>query len=407
MKDSTARECEHLLAIAGAADLRSRFIALMDLLSALRRLLAASDTITTESDLIQNALSELAAHMQLGACSVFVRCDDVLTCVAGTGFEEALSRMLGRTAPASERVTSSSQFRVGEGLMGQACSTGSPKISSDCRNDPRFKSCGDSDAGERLGSLISIPLIENGFVSGVLNVSHPSANFFDNWHQNALYLFADSLAQLLRNFRLLQNIDHQVAVRTGALQEALAEAEKLRDRYEYLAVVDDLTGLHNRRHFFREAPRIVAGAQRDNLPLSLAIADLDEFKKINDTWGHAYGDKVLVRVAEVLETELRAGDLLARLGGEEFVFLLPNTDTEGARRLVERINERFPVLPSGSGTLPAKLSASFGIVPLTRKMAEVPATDALGLLYARADKAMYKCKIDRRTAVEIYDENME
>jgi len=222
-----------------------------------------------------------------------------------------------------------------------------------------------------------------------------------------LYLFADSLAQLLRNFRLMQTIDKEVAVRTGALQQALVEAEKLRDRFEHLAVVDDLTGLHNRRHFFREAPRIVAGAQRDSLPLSLVIADLDEFKKVNDTWGHTYGDQILVRAAEVLETELRAGDLLARLGGEEFVFLLPNTDTEGALRLAERINERFPFLPGGKTSSPSKLKASFGIVALTKPMAEIPSTDALGLLYARADKAMYKCKVEGRSTAEIYHDNME
>lgn len=396
-----------MLAISGAADLRSRFIALMDLLSALRRLLAASDTISTESDLIQSALSELAAHMHLGACSVFVRDDDVLTCVAGTGFEEALSRMLGRTPAAPERLNGSSRVRVGEGLMGQACSTGVPQSSSDCQNDPRFKSFGDTDTAQQLGSLISIPLSENGSVSGVLNVSHPRAQFFDNWHQNALNLFADSLAQLLCNFRLLRSIDNEVVARTDALQQALVEAEKLRDRFEQLAVVDDLTGLHNRRHFFREAPRIVAGAQRDNLPLTLVIADLDEFKKVNDTWGHAYGDKILVRASEVLETELRAGDLLARLGGEEFVFLLPNTDTDGARRLAERINHRLPVLPGGSDASPAKLTASFGIVALTRQMAEISSTDALGLLYARADKAMYKCKMAGKSAAEIYNDSLE
>lgn len=405
MTKSVTQAGELMLAISGAVDLRARFIALMDLLSALRRLLAASDTISTESDLIQSALSELASHMHLGACSVFVRNNDVLTCVAGTGFEEALSRMLGRTSSPPKRLNGSLQFNVGEGLIGKACSTGVPQSSSDCQDDPRFKSFDDAATSQRLGSLISIPLSENGVVSGVLNVSHPQAHFFDSWHQNALYLFADSLAQLLRNFRLVHTIDNEVVARTDALQQALVEAEKLRDRFEQLAVVDDLTGLYNRRHFFREAPRIVAGAQRDNLPLTLVIADLDEFKKVNDTWGHTYGDKILVRAGEVLETELRAGDLLARVGGEEFVFILPNTDTAGARRLAERINYRFPVLPVDPGSTLTKLTASFGIAALTEQMAEISPTDALGLLYARADKAMYKCKLAGKSAAEVYDDD--
>jgi diguanylate cyclase (GGDEF)-like protein len=407
MSVPSVQSSEQLLALSSAADLRSRFIALMDLLSALRRLLAASDTISTESNLIQSALSELATHMHLGACSVFLRNGDVLTCVAGTGFAEVLSCVLGRAQSIPESSPDSSQFQIGEGIMGQACLTGTPQSSLDCRKDPRFKALDTTGVSQKIGSLISIPLSENGVVFGVLNVSHPKAQFFDGWHQNALYLFADSLAQLLRNFRLMQRMDSEVDVRTNALQQALVEAEKLRARFEQLAVVDELTGLHNRRHFFSEAPRIVAGAQRDDLPLTLVIADLDEFKKVNDTWGHTYGDTVLVRAGEVLETELRAGDLLARLGGEEFAFILPNTDTEGARRLAGRINNRFPILPARSESSPAKLTASFGIAALTAQMAELPPIDALGLLYARADEAMYKCKMTGSSAAEVYDDNME
>jgi diguanylate cyclase (GGDEF)-like protein len=233
-------------------------------------------------------------------------------------------------------------------------------------------------------------------------VSHTQAGFFDSWHQNALYLFAESLAQLLRNFRLVRSIDRKVAAQTDALQQALAEAEKLRERFEQLAIVDELTGLHNRRHFFHEAPRIVAAAQRDGTPLSLVIADLDEFKRVNDTWGHTVGDQVLVRTAEVIETELRGGDLLARLGGEEFGLLLPNTDPAGAMHLADRINRRLPTLPIGDPTAAWQLTGSFGIAELTPELNRLAVTDVLGLLYARADKAMYKCKTSGRARAEVY-----
>jgi diguanylate cyclase (GGDEF)-like protein len=98
---------------------------------------------------------------------------------------------------------------------------------------------------------------------------------------------------------------------------------------------------------------------------------------------------------------------LARLGGEEFAFILPNTDTEGARRLAGRINNRFPILPVRPDSSPAKLTASFGIAALTAQMAELAPIDALGLLYARADKAMYKCKMMGSAAAEVYDDNLE
>lgn len=390
-----------------ASELRRRFVALTDLLSALRRLLGASDTLQSERALLQTALSELATHLSLGACSVFMRDGELVTCVAGTGFEEVLSRMLGNDSTVPQRPEPSARFGLAEGIMGRALATGELQSCTDARNDPHFKALDGADAPAPIGSLISIPLREGGAVVGVLNVSHPQAGFFDSWHQNALYLFAESLAQLLRNFRLVRTIDHKVAAQTGVLQQALAEAERLRERFEQLAIVDELTGLHNRRHFFQEAPRIVAAAQRDCAPLSLVIADLDQFKRINDTWGHIVGDQVLVRAAEVIETELRGGDLLARLGGEEFALLLPNTEPAGAMHLADRINWRLPTLPIGAASVAWQLTASFGIAQLTSELNRLPVTDVLGLLYARADKAMYKCKTSGRARAEVYRPEMD
>lgn len=389
-----------------AGELRRRFIALTDLLSALRRLLASSDTLESETALLRTALSELATHLSLGACSVFMRDGDLLTCVAGTGFEEVLSQLVGNDSTVRQRPGSGAQFGLGEGIMGRALATGKLQSCADVSNDAHFKAFDETNASAPIGSLISIPLHEDGAVIGVLNVSHPQSGFFDDWHQNALYLFAESLAQLLRSFRLVRNIEHKVAAQTGALQQALVEADKLRERFEQLATVDELTGLHNRRHFFHEAPRTVASARRDGVPLSLVIADLDEFKRINDTWGHVVGDQVLVRAAEVIETELRGGDLLARIGGEEFALLLPNTAPDGAMHLAERINWRLPTLPVGSPTATWQLTASFGIAELTPELNKLPVTDALGLLYARADKAMYECKTSGRARAAVYRPDM-
>jgi diguanylate cyclase (GGDEF)-like protein len=231
----------------------------------------------------------------------------------------------------------------------------------------------------------------------VLNASHPAAGFFDAWHVNALSLCAEALAQVLRNHRLLDSLEEQIATRTDALVRALDEAEQLRRRYERLATVDELTGVHNRRHFFEEAPRAVANAQREGVSLTLVIGDIDHFKRINDTWGHDTGDKVLQRAAQGMEAELRAGDLLARVGGEEFALLLPGTDAAGAAQLVERISDRFPPLPPGPADAPRALTASFGIAELSADLLYLPARDVLQQLYVRADQAMYRCKLSRDT----------
>ena len=172
-----------------ANELRRRFVALTDLLSALRRLLGTSDTLPSERALLQTALSELATHLSLGACSVFMRDGEQLTCVAGTGFEEVLSQMLGNDSTAQQRHEPSARFALDEGIMGRAVITGELQSCTDARNDPHFRALDGAEASEPIGSLISIPLRESDAVVGVLNVSHTQAGFFDSWHQNALYLF--------------------------------------------------------------------------------------------------------------------------------------------------------------------------------------------------------------------------
>ena len=388
-----------------AAELRARFVNLVDMLSALRRVLTVQDAQASEAHLVQVALSQLVVHQHLRYCSVFLRRGDELHCLVGTGFDEVVGGQLGRPLVSRVDPRNAQRFRVGEGVMGLACSTGLLQHADECPHDWRFKPFEDPAAGQRIGSLISVPLKDDQGVVGVLNASHPEPGFFDSWHEHSLSLFAETLGQLLSSYRLRCNLDQEVAARTDALARALEEADRLRQRFEHLSTVDELTGLHNRRHFFAEGPRLVAAAQRAGSPLTLVIADIDHFKRINDTWGHDVGDKVLQRVAAVLEAELRAGDLLARLGGEEFVLLLPDTDTDGAVQLVERINRKFPDLPTGPAGAPRVLTASYGLAALAPHMARLPAGDTLELLYVHADKAMYHCKLAGRNRWEVYHED--
>jgi diguanylate cyclase (GGDEF)-like protein len=388
----TSQSLEHAHRLS-AADLRSRFLDLIDLLSALRRILDVPDLhAASAAQLAEAALSELLSHLRLHACSVFLRRDQELHCVAGVDCDQALRRVLGRPPAASAAAPEPLRLQVGDGIMGLACSSGRVQTCPDCRTDQRFRPFGEVAGRAPIGSLISVPLQDGGTVFGVLNASHARADFFDAWHEHALALFAEALAQVLRHHRLLDSMEEQISSRTGALVQALETTEQLRRRYERLATVDELTGVHNRRHFFEEAPRAVANAQREGLPLTLVIGDIDHFKRINDTWGHETGDKVLQRAAQGMEAELRAGDLLARVGGEEFALLLPGTDAAGAAQLVERISDRFPPLPPGPADAPRALTASFGIASLSDDLLYLPARDVLQQLYVRADGAMYRCK---------------
>jgi diguanylate cyclase (GGDEF)-like protein len=135
-----------------------------------------------------------------------------------------------------------------------------------------------------------------------------------------------------------------------------------------LAVRDGLTGLYNYRYFREMLAHQVEMSRRYGRPLSLLFADIDDFKKVNDTLGHPVGDLVLQTLAGFLETHLRHSDVLCRYGGEEFVVLLPHTDTDQARHIAERLRQgisRLPI-PAPSGDL--FITISIGLATLTGGM---------------------------------------
>ncbi len=155
---------------------------------------------------------------------------------------------------------------------------------------------------------------------------------------------------------------------------------------------DPLTGLLNGRGIFDEAPRSLALAHRHRLPMTVAFLDLDNFKRVNDTLGHAAGDEVLRTAALTLREELRGGDFAARLGGDEFLLLLPQTDEVGARRVLERVHGRLQ--EQLRSTCPVA-GASMGAVVYLRP------PDDLEAVVKRADAVMYSVKTSGRGRVII------
>lgn len=112
---------------------------------------------------------------------------------------------------------------------------------------------------------------------------------------------------------------------------------KIIDRYKQLSYKDSLTGLYNRRYFYEILEMEFKRARRNNISISLLFIDVDNFKKINDTYGHKYGDHVLVKLANTLKKEIRDVDIISRWGGEEFIVLLNDTDIDGSRVVAERL----------------------------------------------------------------------
>lgn len=162
---------------------------------------------------------------------------------------------------------------------------------------------------------------------------------------------------------------------------------------EELALTDPLTGIDNRRGWERMIQRSVGQARRHSQPLSLAMLDLDHFKKYNDAHGHQAGDDFLREVALDWEERTRIEDHIARYGGEEFVITLPNTDLAGAKTIVERLRTD---LPAPGEDPEARITCSAGI-------AEWDGSETVRELVARADEALYKAKDegrDRTVAIE-------
>lgn len=157
--------------------------------------------------------------------------------------------------------------------------------------------------------------------------------------------------------------------------------------------MDHLTGAYNRFHFFEAAERECKRATRYNHSLSLICLDIDHFKQVNDTFGHAAGDEVLRVVSARCMEALRPSDLFARLGGEEFVALLPSTNLEGAVHFAERLRRVIGLGGVDFGGKILTVSASFGCAEY------VPATDTLSDLLSAADKALYRAKAAGRNRV--------
>lgn len=163
-----------------------------------------------------------------------------------------------------------------------------------------------------------------------------------------------------------------------------------------LASLDSLTGLRTRRAFKEEAERFVSLARRHRSSLGVVAFDIDHFKQVNDTYGHAAGDMVLNAVAHLAQDTPRQSDLAGRMGGEEFVLLLPGADLISAVAVAEKLRHSVVDLAFPGSRPPIRVSASFGVAALD------PGRDDLDSLLVKADEALYEAKRNGRNRVETW-----
>jgi two-component system cell cycle response regulator len=211
-------------------------------------------------------------------------------------------------------------------------------------------------------------------------------------------------ARLLRaldmgvNDYLARPVDrHEVMARVRTQIKRKRHSDYLRDRLEEsveLAVTDALTGLHNRRYMETHLAALAEQAGATGRPLSLVLVDIDNFKSINDTYGHEAGDSVLRQFAARFRRNTRSIDLACRIGGEEFVIVMPDSALERACQVGERLRECIAAEPfQANGETRLKVTASVGVATLEQPQGSLDA------LFKRADQALYVAKRGGRNRV--------
>ena len=191
----------------------------------------------------------------------------------------------------------------------------------------------------------------------------------------------------------------RVGLRIVGLEQALRKAN---ERLQVLATTDGLTGVLNRRTLLERLGEELERAWRERKPLSLLMLDIDRFKRINDTYGHPAGDRVLVEMAERLKSHLRPYDLVGRYGGEEFVVVISGADAEEGVAIAERIREMISSDPFPLDHGPLKVTVSIGVASFqpgdyngVGQLAET--------LLKRADAALYRAKEGGRDRVVLFE----
>ncbi|MBI3241164.1 MAG: diguanylate cyclase [Chloroflexi bacterium] len=221
-------------------------------------------------------------------------------------------------------------------------------------------------------SLLAVPLLLKGQAIGMLSAQSYQTNAYTIDDREMLELLAYHAAIAIDNARLFNKVQR-------------------------LAVIDSLTGLYNRRQFFALAVREFERSRRYHEPLSAIMFDIDYFKRINDTYGHAVGDQVLHLIAEQCQGCMRETDLLGRYGGEEFVVLLPVTDRHNALIGAERLSRCIAQLFISTDVGPLTVTISLGVATMDSTCADVET------LLDRADQAMYAAKRAGRNQVKVYE----
>ncbi len=293
-----------------------------------------------EKDMYADVLRVLLENQQIENAALFLNENDRLQLAATAQWENT-------------RITTSHRqdgwkthdVATGQGTVADTASSGQVKYEQ-CRKLPEFFTPLSVETSQtqvvigirqQAGSLMCIPLINRNILYGVLCLHHCKGDFFTPAHEQFFTLFSKLFIQMLVNYRYTRELQCQVCERTGQLEDALLAATRLQQDLRNLALVDEPTGLPNRRFFCAESQTALARALRHQRAFSCCIIEMSNFKSLAEGMNFFAGDNLLEALADILKMQVREGDILAYLRGEQFILSLPEIDVTESRQFAQRI----------------------------------------------------------------------
>jgi diguanylate cyclase (GGDEF)-like protein len=285
---------------------------------------------------------------------------------------------------------------INDGIAGSVMKSRAPLWIPDAHSTRKLgKSCGTA-ADKSAHSILALPFSAMKRVVGCLEMISDQPNRFDKIEYHLGLLVAAHLSSAMENILTRQ----ELATANAQLRDHDLHLTQLNEKLKQLAHTDEATGLFNKRRLFERLDMEVARARRYGEILSCLMIDVDDFKHINDTYGHQAGDQVLRQIGDLLHRLLRVTDFKARYGGEEFTVLLPRTNSAGAFRVSENLRSAFMAHDFVLPTATTRLTVSIGVACCST----FDTLDAQQVIQL-ADSALYRAKRSGKNKVCFADEN--
>lgn len=343
--------------------------------------------------LFSNALSTLREAFSIDGITIYTIKDDSDLLIYGSseGFSE-------------DTVKEIQSVKRGEGLSGRSIISGIPHVSNyneypESRFRPLFLNQG-------FKSMYEIPMMIGPNAVGAMFLAFKRENAIESAELQLLMAVGRQLGITIQNAQLLDTLRNELKERFR-IEEEILEANKtinhknqllnqVMAKLEIESKIDPLTGLYNRRYMLQRITDEIDKFNSDHMKFSIIIADIDNFKSMNDTYGHDYGDYILKCVSDIIKSNIREIDCLSRWGGDEFLILLSETDSNASYEIMERIRKTV--------NEKAIKNEKHLILTMTFGISEFTGEESIDDIIKKADDALYVGKKRGRNCVVTYDQ---